>query len=531
MAEFDFGGLLGNLGSAFSGGGPGALDEYLTPEQRAAMQRNAMLQASAALLKAGGRSTTRTSLGQALGQALEAGQGGYEKGQTNAMQQILLKQKMDEAKQAAGLRQAISGIFNQPAPGQEVTPEQALAAPGMAPGPTVERAAMIGQPAPAGDTKVAKAAQYLKLADIYAASGKSEDAARFQKMADDLNPPEQVQGAPFQLTDQSGKPIMVQQMKNGKIMSLVGFGPPREIEMQNVGGKIVAVDKSQMVAGQGLDITMNPYQAAQLDIELKRLGMSREELDNKIKMDAARLGISQQELGIAIKRLGLSQAEFARGNYEVKDTPDGYAYVAKAPGMPPIPILTAAGAPLEGAGSKPTEDQSKSAGFAFRMKQSTKIFNQPALNKDGTAILDPNTNKPVTLEELYGKPGRYQAIMRAVPTAGLTTGVANISEDPGRQMYRQAQENWVSANLRPESGAVLGTDEIEKEIQKYFPQTNDKQETIDQKARARRDTELAVTVRAGPAYKQIEKQYAAQPTGVARLVKDPITGVYRYVME
>ena len=91
MADFDFGGLLGNLGGAFSGGGPGALDEYLTPEQKAAMQRNAMLQASAALLKAGGRSTTRTSLGQALGQALEAGQGGYEKGQTNAMQQILLK--------------------------------------------------------------------------------------------------------------------------------------------------------------------------------------------------------------------------------------------------------------------------------------------------------------------------------------------------------------------------------------------------------------------------------------------------------
>lgn len=348
MADFDFGGLLGNLGSAFSGGGPGALDEYLTPEQKAAMQRNAMLQASAALLKAGGRSTTRTSLGQALGQALEAGQGGYEKGQTNAMQQILLKQKMDEAKQAAGLRQAISGIFNQPTPGQEVTPEQALAAPGMAPGPTVERAAMIGQPAPAVDTKVAKAAQYLKLADIYAASGKSEDAARYQKMADDLNPTEKVQGAPFKVTDSSGKQIMVQQMTSGKIMSLVGFGPPREIEMQNVGGQIVAVDKSQMVAGQGLNVTMTPYQVAQLDLELKRLGMSREELDNKIYMDSKRLGISQQELNIAIQRLGLSKAEYARGNYEVKETDAGFAYVPKAPGMPAIPVAGAGGEALKG---------------------------------------------------------------------------------------------------------------------------------------------------------------------------------------
>jgi hypothetical protein len=94
---------------------------------------------------------------------------------------------------------------------------------------------------------------------------------------------------------------------------------------------------------------------------------------------------------------------------------------------------------------------------------------------------------------------------------------------------------------------------MEKEIQKYFPQANDKPETIAQKQRARRDTELAMTVRAGPAYKQIEKQIAAQTavaqapapaaqsaqavpsvrqqTGNAKLIKDPVTGVYRYVME
>jgi hypothetical protein len=195
-------------------------------------------------------------------------------------------------------------------------------------------------------------------------------------------------------------------------------------------------------------------------------------------------------------------------------------------------VMTAAGTQLEGAGSKPTEDQSKSAGFAYRMKQSTAIFNQPALDKSGEPIIDPKTGNPVTLEQAYGQPGKYQAIMRAIPSAGLTTGLANLSEDVGRQQYRQAQENWVTANLRPESGAVIGADEMEKEIQKYFPQTNDAAKTIEQKARARRDTELAMTVRAGPAYKQVEKAVAAQrqPTG-PRLVKDPTTGMYRYVME
>ena len=46
MAEFNLEGLLGNV---FGGGGGNFLDEYLTPEQKAAMQRKAMLAASAAL--------------------------------------------------------------------------------------------------------------------------------------------------------------------------------------------------------------------------------------------------------------------------------------------------------------------------------------------------------------------------------------------------------------------------------------------------------------------------------------------------
>ncbi len=147
-------------------------------------------------------------------------------------------------------------------------------------------------------------------------------------------------------------------------------------------------------------------------------------------------------------------------------------------------------------------------------------------------IIAPKTEKPITLEQAYGQPSRFQAVMRAIPSAGLTTGIANVTEDAGRQQYRQAQANWVTANLRPESGAVIGADEMEKEIQKYFPQANDNPETIAQKQRARRDTELAMTVRAGPAYKQVEKAVAArqQPTG-PRLVKDPATGLYRYVME
>ena len=126
MAEFNLEGLLGNV---FGGGGGNYLDEYLTPEQRAAMQRNAMLAASAALLKAGGESTRRIGIGEALGGAFEAGQAGYEKAQTGALTQMALKQKMDEAKRAAELRKRIAGVFSPQAAMPGVAPVDAMLPP------------------------------------------------------------------------------------------------------------------------------------------------------------------------------------------------------------------------------------------------------------------------------------------------------------------------------------------------------------------------------------------------------------------
>jgi hypothetical protein len=127
----------------------GGLSEYLTDEQRQAMQRQAMLSAAAALLKSSGRSTTPVSLGQALGQGLEAGAAGYQQAQQGALAQLMTKQKLDEAKRAQQAQLAYQNLLTgQPTVGAEMTPEQAISAPGMALGPTQERADMIGQPAP-----------------------------------------------------------------------------------------------------------------------------------------------------------------------------------------------------------------------------------------------------------------------------------------------------------------------------------------------------------------------------------------------
>ena len=340
MADFSFEGLLGGINNAFSGGSSNYLDEYLTPDQKRMMQRNAMLAASAALLKAGGESTRRIGIGEALGEALQAGQGGYEKAQTGALTQMALKQKMDEAKRLAELQKTIAGVFNQPTPGQEITSDQALAIPGMAAGPTLERAAMIGQPAPAVDAKLQKSNQYARLAEIYAGVGKSEDAARYQKLADDLNPRDELIGGLTQLTDEAGNPIMVQQFKSGKFQTVKGYGPQREIVLQNVGDKVIAVDKNRVNTGKEFAFGMSPAEQAGSLVALEKLGMDRTQLDAKLKNDAARLGIDQRQLALAIDAAGLNREKFDRDAYERVETEGGNLFlVSKTPGGPSFPIL------------------------------------------------------------------------------------------------------------------------------------------------------------------------------------------------
>jgi hypothetical protein len=461
---------------------------------------------------------------QILGAGLAGGQQGYQQAQQGALAQLLAKQKLDEYKRQVADEQAYRDMFaTAPVAGGAITPMQAAALPvaqyGM--GPSPQRAAMINQPMPAGMQATMPAQGGLSSLtqtqrDLLRSMPAKEGRAELLKM---LQPPEVVGepyraadgkvfqrtktggrievpaeqapaakpiGSPREVTDATGNAVLAQSYDDGSIKAVEGFGVPRELVQVNLNNKIIFVDKNKMPANATYLVGMSPAQEAQLKLD-------------------------QANLGIALKRLNISQAEFQRGQYDRVETADGFAYVPKVPGLPTIPITGPSGEQLVGKSSF-TEDQGKSAGFALRMNQSTQLFNQP--------VLDPMTGKPlmvgnkaITLEDAFGAPNRYQSIMRSIPSAGLTTGIASFSETSGRQQYRQAQENWVSANLRAESGAVLGTDEIDKEIKKYFPQVDDKPEVIKQKRDARKSTELAMEVRGGPALKAIKKAQQAQPTG------------------
>jgi hypothetical protein len=604
MADFNLEGLLGNIGSAFSGGG-NYLDEYLTPEQRAAMQRNAMLAASAALLKAGGESTRRIGIGEALGGAFEAGQAGYEKAQTGALTQMSLKQKMEESKRAKALNAQLASIMGLSTPTADESP-------------------------------AATANQLMEAGRAAMSAGDFTRGFDFYKQAREVNPRDEVQGGLTQLTDEAGNPIMVQQFKSGKVVTAPGYGPPREMVLQDVGGRMVAIDKARTPTGSVLTLGMNPYQQFQSNLELEKLGMSRQDLDaklkndaqrlsiserelalavkrfglneqefargnyqveqaengnfvyvskvpgmpsipvpgtggkqlsvgltpiqqqdlaiqlrrvglseaefargnyevreadngtlmyvsktpgmpsipvlgaggnpltvgispaeqarlnislqqlglskqefdQKVKQDALRMGIDQQQLGLAVKRFKLSADEFARGNYSIKETEGGFAYVPAVPGLPTIPIMGGSGEPLKGKGTALTEGQSNAFGFAQRMERVNSILPQ--------------------LEASGSYPGVGSAMAGAIPFVG---GAAQRTvQSPDVQRYQQAASDWIRAKLRKESGAAIGVDEANQEYATYFPMSGDSAAVIEQKRQARMLATEAMKMSAGKTY-------------------------------
>lgn len=222
MATQDFSGLL------FGGGGTG-LEDYLSAGQQESIKNQAMLQAAAALLQAGGPSRTPISLGQALGGALQAGSQGYQQAQQGAIQNLLTGQKLQEAKRAMDL--------------QRLTAQT-----------------LLGGEAPPEGTKPEdiKFNQYMKLADIYAGAGKGQEAKLYQDMAYQIKPRTEVTGSPFEVTDTTGKPLLVQQMKDGTIRTVGGYGPKRDVVLQNLGGRTVAIDKSQLKGGETYTQTLAP---------------------------------------------------------------------------------------------------------------------------------------------------------------------------------------------------------------------------------------------------------------------------------
>jgi len=209
---------LGLLGDMF--GGASALDEYMTPEQRAQLQNQGVMAAAMQLLAASGPSRTPVGLGQALGEAYGAGQKGYTAAQQNLLQSMAMKQKMEEYKRARDIEARISGALvgdgGAVMPGAAITPDQAINAPGLPAGPTVARAAMIGTPSAAVPMSQADLLynRYMNASNIAAQAGDTAKATAYATLAEKARPQQETQGEPYRAEDgnyyirlKSGEPI------------------------------------------------------------------------------------------------------------------------------------------------------------------------------------------------------------------------------------------------------------------------------------------------------------------------------------
>lgn len=134
--------------------------------------------------------------------------------------------------------------------------------------------------------------------------------------------------------------------------------------------------------------------------------------------------------------------------------PGGYQWVD--PGNPSAGVQPIKGGDKE----KGTQGQNVAANYANRMAQSEN-----------------------RMDEIVSKgyqPGSLKDYMaQSVP-------LGNYAMSPEAQTYRQAQEDWVRAKLRKESGAVIADEEMAREIRTYFPQPGDTPEVIEEKKKARK---------------------------------------------
>jgi len=140
--------------------------------------------------------------------------------------------------------------------------------------------------------------------------------------------------------------------------------------------------------------------------------------------------------------------------------------------------------------------EAQAATFLTRMLGANKRIDSPAFDESGKPILI--DGKPVSIADVANKPEISAKL------AGIFGSTAeNIFTSPNRQVYKNAAMDWITANLRKESGAVISEIEFERDFVKFFPQIGDSQKVIEAKRQARKNAEKGMRASAGKAIKRL----------------------------
>ena len=209
-----------------------------------------------------------------------------------------------------------------------------------------------------------------------------------------------------------------------------------------------AIAEYNLAKDQGFAGTFLDYEKSKKPFQYQDVGNAIIQLDSN---------------GKEVSRIPKGRAPEGPVNFQTIETDQGLmAFNPRTLQM--TPVLGQDGKPLTKSG-KPTEGETNAAGFASRMVAAEAITSKLATGnapKFGEAVL--------SAIPLIGK-----TIPEVIPQA-----VGGLSSE--RRQYLQAANNFIRANLRKESGAAIGVDEWTAEFINYFPQYNDDEQTIKNKA-------------------------------------------------
>jgi len=200
-----------------------------------------------------------------------------------------------------------------------------------------------------------------------------------------------------------------------------------------------------------------------------------ETIKNNLRVDARAMA------NLALEKQKFAQTELQASQPKYDSAAGGYVFPPSKenPQGKFVPVTGLDGKPLN-------EAQGNSVAYGIRMKEANSIIKK--LAEEGVTRQSAGAGAP------YGIGG----IINALPSA---LGGAN----PKQQQVYQAKLNFITAILRKESGAAIGSDEFEREDQKYFPQIGDSDAVKAQKAQARQTAIKAMEIQAGPGAKEIQK--------------------------
>lgn len=258
-------------------------------------------------------------------------------------------------------------------------------------------------------------------------------------------------------------PLAVAYIRSNPMEALKTYATPKERKTATVGNVVVDTSTGLPIYTGEKDLKAPPT---------RTIPQGRSEIVQELQPDG-----TWKTLGT--KFLDAAKEPKALYSNTPIDTGKGYAYMPTADGLSQgmKPIDAATGKPityeLTGKTKAPTDQQLLSTGFLMRMQSAEDIMK--------SQVTDPRTKQLITLEQAAGSDFWNSPYM----TSDL------------RKQYRQAQEDWVRAKLRKESGAVIGDNEMQDEINTYFPTWHDDATTIAQKAYARKVAGNAMGISAG----------------------------------